>query len=278
MGLNETNIAWTRWFDPLKEIWRKGYTLNPVTGCTHQSEGCENCYAEELYNRHKWSFQPQLHLERLQDIRKIPSGAKVFLGSVTDLFHQDFMAMESGKCPDELKDGICERNPEGRKPLTEIMEAIRARPDVTFQILTKRPWNAQRYFFVNQVPDNVWMGTTIESRNTLYRLRTLQMIRAKTRFLSCEPLLEDITEVRMGDKYASLGHALNGGKIHMIIVGAESGKNRRAFNEVWARNLRDFCLQRDIAFFYKQGSDFKPGKKDELDGRIWQDFPRQAMA
>lgn len=236
--MNKTGISWT------------DYSLNPLTGCSKISEGCENCYAKELYERHKWDFNPTLRLERLKEIKKIPAGTKVFLGSVTDIFHDDFIK-------------------HAEKPIDKVMDAIESRKDVIFQILTKRPWNATKYFLGKKVPDNIWLGTTVESKRWLVRIDYLKAIDVKVRFLSCEPLLEDLTAP---DYFSEkIADRLSG--ISWIIVGAESGGKRRPFDEQWARNLRDLCRKSGTAFFYKQGSDFKPGQSTLLDGIKWHEFP-----
>jgi protein gp37 len=184
---------------------------------------------------------------RFKEILKVPSGSRVFIGSVTDIFHPWFMM-------------------DRENSIDVLFDFIQKRPDVTFQVLTKRPWNAESYFRERNVPDNVWMGTTVESQRWLVRIDFLSRIDAKTRFLSCEPLLEDL--VAGG---SMLKHPMN--RIHWIIAGAESGKGRRPYDEQWAKSLRDLCSDMGIAFFYKQGQDFKPGKHAVLDGMEWHEFP-----
>ncbi len=114
--MNETSISWTEWTDGEGNV-RKGYTWNPVSGCSKVSPGCQNCYAEAWSHRWNRSFEVTLHPDKLDEVKKIPSGAKVFVNSMSDLFHE-------------------------KVPMTfiwDIFKAMKNRPDVTFQILTKRP-------------------------------------------------------------------------------------------------------------------------------------------
>ena len=160
--MNKTGISWT------------DFTWNPVSGCNKVSPGCQNCYAEAWSKRWKRSFDVTLHPEKLRQVKKIPSGSKVFVNSMSDLFHE--------KVPFEFID--------------EIMCVIRSRPDVVFQVLTKRPERAFDYYYSsfarNQVPENIWLGTSIEMQLYLPRLIPLRLIPAKIHFISAEPLLEPI--------------------------------------------------------------------------------------
>jgi protein gp37 len=248
-GMNETGISWT------------DYTLNPLTGCTKISEGCDNCYASALYERHGWSFEPTMRMERLADIEKIPSGSKVFLGSVTDIFHDYFMS----------RMGVS---------LNIIFDAIEKRKDVIFQILTKRPWNALTFFEKHgnhdsayRIPPHIWIGVSAENKRWLQvRMSYLEKIPAKIKFLSCEPLLEDLTLMdSYGDRYCM---PLESGHVKWLIVGAESGSHRRPFSVQWAKNLKEVCDRFGIAFWYKQGSGFKPGQDHEINGESYMEFPR----
>ncbi len=234
--MNKTNISWT------------DYTWNPVSGCTKVSDGCLHCYAESLCKRWGRSFEVKLHPEKLKEVKKIPAGSKVFVNSMSDLFHPDV--------PTQF--------------INQVIDAIRSRPDVIFQVLTKRPEQLRlRLAHVWQIlPENMWLGVSVESNKYLDRIKILQEISGPyfifkgLKFISFEPLLESI------DIFS-----LNLKDISWIVVGAESGKNRRPFNEQWARNIRDKCEIYSIPFFYKQGSDFKPGKNDILDGKIYKQFP-----
>ena len=225
--MNKTEISWT------------DLTWNPVTGCSKVSPGCQNCYAEYLtVHRFHKSFDVMLRPERLKDVRKIPAGSKVFVNSMSDLFHMDVSVEFFGK----------------------IMEKIVSRPDVTFQVLTKRP---ERIFsmlnstgYLEEVPPNLWLGVSVEL--PLYKKRIdilkgsvvpFRDIRAPL-FVSFEPLLGDIGEVDLES-------------IDWIIIGGESGSKHRPFNPDWARNLIRQAKEQDVAVWMKQMGGFRPGNSME---------------
>jgi protein gp37 len=118
------------------------------------------------------------------------------------------------------------------------------------------------------VPPHIWLGVSVENRQATSRIRHLQATNATIRFLSIEPLLEDIGEVDLTG-------------IHWVIVGGESGPGARPMRPEWAARVRDMCRARGIPFFFKQwgawGADGRKGSKSangrELDGRTWDDLP-----
>jgi protein gp37 len=144
---------------------------------------------------------------------------------------------------------------------------IKATPNLTYQILTKRPEN-----ILSRLPPdwgsgypNVWLGVTVEAQKQAHRVQTLLKIPARVRFVSAEPLLGplDLTEW---------------GGIHWVVAGGESGgPDRRLMKPEWARALRDQCLEADVPFFLKQlgGSvrNKRGGEEAKLDGRLWQQMP-----
>ncbi len=231
-------------------------TWNPVTGCTKLSPGCKNCYAKKMHKRlnamgtHGYenpfatvTLQPM----RLSHPEQRQKPTMYFVNSMSDLFHEDV--------PFSYVD--------------EIMRVIRATPQHTYQILTKRAGRMAVYFRTKPVPGNAWIGVSVENRDYgLPRLIELQGINAPTRFLSCEPLLGDLGEISL------LG-------IHWVIAGGESGTKARMMQPDWARSLRDQCQQQLVPFFFKQwgtwGADGKKrGKKANgrlLDGREWNEMP-----
>lgn len=250
-----TGITWTN------ETW------NPVTGCSHVSEGCRNCYAEELSLRHKWSTKAWtalnaqenvvLHPERLDKPLHWKKPKMIFVNSMSDLFH------------DLVPDSFIE----------QVFSIMALADQHIYQVLTKRPkrmmeWcNAHYPQFNGSRPgwdgsilmplQNVWLGTSIENQRAVdERLPYLANTLAAVRFLSCEPLLEAI----------DLG--LQQTPIDWIICGGESGPRFRPMDEAWARSLRDQCRDASIPFFFKQGSGRYPGQQNELDGVKWQEFPR----
>ena len=157
--------------------------------------------------------------------------------------------------------------------IDDVMEVISNTPWHTYQILTKRSARMREYFHHRSVPDNAWLGVSVEDKKYgKPRIPDLQAIKAKTRFLSIEPLLEDLGRVRLAG-------------IHWVIVGGESGAGARPMQEQWVTRLRDQCEKAGVGFFFKQwgawGEDgVKRSKKAngrKLQGRIWDTMPAGAM-
>jgi protein gp37 len=185
--------------------------------------------------------------ERLDQPRKRKKPTIYFVNSMSDLFHD--------AVPFEFID--------------QVFATIRATPQHSYQVLTKRAERMKEYFSTREVPENAWLGVSVEDRKYgVPRVSFLQDINAKVRFLSIEPLLEDV-----GD--------LNLKGISWVIVGGESGSKARAMMESWVLKLRDQCLGRDIAFFFKQwgswGADgvkrSKGANGRQLQGQIWDAIP-----
>lgn len=235
-------------------------TWNPVTGCTKISPGCKYCYAEVMAKRLQAMGAPgyengfrQITLmhERLgQPIaRKKPT--VYFVNSMSDLFHEEV--------PFEFID--------------KVFNTIRLTPQHAYQILTKRAERMNEYFQTRFVPDNAWLGVSVEDKKYgLARIPYLQAINAKTRFLSIEPLLEDLGRF-----------SLRG--IRWVIVGGESGTKARPMEESWVLKIRDRCERSDIDFFFKQwGSWGQDGIKRNksangrvLEGKTWDMIPAIAI-
>ena len=123
--------------------------------------------------------------------------------------------------------------------IDKVMETIYATPQHRYQILTKRPERLHDYFTTHDVPQNVWLGTTVESPNNRFRIDFIRNINAPVRFLSCEPLVADLG-------------ALDLTGINWVIVGGESGMQARPMKEEWVLNIKNQCEQNHIAFFFKQ--------------------------
>ena len=139
----------------------------------------------------------------------------------------------------------------------------------TFQILTKRADRMEQFFINRVVPKNAWLGVTVEDKKYgVPRIDNLRRIKAAIRFLSVEPLLEDIGRINLTD-------------IHWVIVGGESGSRARPMSIEWVENVRLQCEAADVAFFFKQwggwGADGKKRAKKangrELNGRTWDEMP-----
>jgi protein gp37 len=239
---------------PSKIEWTD-QTWNPVTGCTKISPGCKHCYAELLAKRlqhmgapgYEKGFRLTLHPTRLDAPLKRRKPTAWFVNSMSDLFHE--------QVPFEFID--------------RIFETIRATPQHRYQILTKRPERMEAYFRECAAPPNAWVGTSVENRKYgLPRIAVLQRIQSSIRFLSIEPLLEDIG-------------VLNLAGIAWVIVGGESGPRARPMKAEWARSIRDQCSRAGVAFFFKQwgayGNDgvrrAKSANGRQLDGRMYERMP-----
>lgn len=241
-----TKIEWT------EQTW------NPTTGCTKISPGCKHCYAETMATRlqamgargYDNGFKLSVLPERLAEPLKRRKPTMYFVNSMSDLFHN----------------GI------SFEFLDQVFDVIRRTPQHTYQILTKRATTMRKYF--NQgsriVPDNVWLGVSVENRKYgLPRIDDLRQINAGIRFLSVEPLLEDIGEIDLTD-------------IHWVIVGGESGPKARPMKREWVEAIKEQCIEQDVSFFFKQwggwGADGKRRAKKangrKLEGRVWDEMPR----
>jgi protein gp37 len=158
--------------------------------------------------------------------------------------------------------------------IDQVVEVIEATPRHAYQILTKRADRMKEYFTNRKVPKNAWLGVSVEDRKYgTPRIATLRKIRAKTRFLSIEPLLEDLG-------------TLNLSGIHWVIVGGESGPKARPMLEKWAVNIKDQCLENEIDFFFKQWGSYgrdgvRRSKRENgrvLEGRTWNIIPVVSLA
>lgn len=139
-----------------------------------------------------------------------------------------------------------------------------------YQVLTKRPARAARFWTqhasslgLDWIPEHIWIGTSIEDENVIYRARHLKSVRARVRFLSCEPLLGPLSSLD-----------LHG--IHWVIGGGESGRDARPVNPAWALQLKDICIQQGVPFFWKQWGGRTPKAGGRLlEGREWNEYPVQ---
>lgn len=240
--MRTTKIEWTE------------RTWNPVTGCTKLSDGCAHCYAEKLCMRlhsignikYINKFNLSLHPESLHEPLKWKNSSLVFVCSMSDLFHKDV--------PFEFID--------------EVFDIIKHTPQHTYQILTKRAQRMSEYCSMRLIPDNVWMGVTVENKKTIERIDFLSMVHSKVRFISCEPLLEDLGIIDLTN-------------VDWIIVGGESGNQARPMRKDWVLNLLFQARTYNIPFFFKQwgtwGYDGKKRSKRAngklLDGYIIQELP-----
>ena len=272
MPVRRSNIGWCDF---------SGADLNFIIGCTPVSEGCANCYARRIREgRQGRDFSKvQLYPEKLRRLAKarfeengVPfrrgSGGRpiAFPVDLGDLFHPEV--------PDEF--------------ILEALQVMARRDDVDWAVLTKR---AERLAYFDLLhltegfPPNVWVGVTVENQKRANeRIPLLLKVRAAVRWLSLEPMLEpidlvlsifvpDVWDRLHPDHDCLLAASLHRSGLHWIVLGAESGPNRRPFDLDWARQVRDDCQTAGVPFLYKQGSHHYPGRNDELDGRRWKEFP-----
>lgn len=244
---------------PSKIEWTE-QTWNPVVGCTKISAGCKHCYAETLARRlramgtpgYENGFALTLRPERLEEPLQRKKPTVYFVNSMSDLFHD--------KVPDEY--------------IEKVLGVIVRTPHHSYQILTKRAARMARFFQNRAVPGNVWLGVSVENRrHGVPRIDHLRHIQARIRFLSVEPLLEDIG-------------ALDLTGIHWVIVGGESGPKARPMQPEWAESVHRQCKNQCVAFFFKQwggwGADGKRRAKSKngrmLNGRTWDEMPASMHA
>lgn len=232
-------------------------TWNPTTGCTKISPGCKHCYAETMAIRlqamgtrgYENGFNLSILPERLAEPLKRRKPTMYFVNSMSDLFHH----------------GI------SFEFLDQVFDVIRRTPRHTYQILTKRSARMHEYFCLGgrTVPENVWLGVSVENREDgLPRIDDLRKIKAGIRFLSVEPLLEEIGIIDLDG-------------IHWVIVGGESGPKARPMKPEWVTPIKAQCEQHDTAFFFKQwggwGADGKRRPKKEngrlFAGKTWDGMP-----
>lgn len=235
----QTKIEWT------EASW------NPVTGCTKISTGCANCYAERMAKRlqamgnpnYKNGFKVTLHDHMLDAPLRMMRPRKIFVNSMSDLFHEDV--------PLEFI----------RKVFAVMQRASRH----TFQILTKRSARLRELSPRLEWPENVWMGVTVEHSDLFYRINDLKKTDARIKFLSCEPLLGNLQDIQLDG-------------IDWVIAGGESGPGARPMAPGWARALRDACEADAIPFFFKQwGGTNKKKAGRQLEGKLWNQWPRMGQ-
>lgn len=233
-------------------------TWNPVTGCSKVSQGCKNCYAERMalriqamgLPRYANGFKVTLQPDLVELPAKWKKPRKVFVNSMSDLFHKEV--------PFDF--------------IRDIFQTMFTYNQHEYQILTKRPEImadfAQQYVSEKElaegIPQNILLGTSVESMDVITRIDHLLATPAQRRFLSCEPLLGPL----------DIESYLETGEIHWVIVGGESGPRSRLIEEDWVRSLRDQCQKYNVPFFFKQWGGVNKKKTGRLlDGVEYTAFP-----
>lgn len=227
-------------------------TWNPVRGCTKVSPGCKHCYAEAFAERfrgvpghpYEQGFDLRLVPSKLHEPLKWKQPRMIFVNSMSDLFH--------ASVPDNY-----------------IIDVVRVMTEAnwhTYQILTKRSERLlallkNKLAFATQY-SHIWWGVSVENRrHGLPRIAHLRSAPAKVRFLSIEPLLEDLGVLNLHD-------------MHWVIVGGESGAGARPIRAEWVRSIRDQAYAQDVRFFFKQWGGVRKSEAGRvLDGRTYDEFP-----
>lgn len=200
-------------------------TWNPITGCSKKSTGCLHCYAEVMARRLKAMGQEKyangfivtLHERCLNEPLTWRGNHNIFVCSMSDIFHENV--------PFEFID--------------KMFDVIKSTPQHRYQILTKRAERMAEYFTTRSIPDNVWLGVTVEAQSSRFRIDYLSNLPASVKFLSCEPLVEDLGELDLTG-------------IDWVIVGGESGPQARPMKEEWALNIMKQVEAQGAPFFFKQ--------------------------
>lgn len=222
----QSSIEWT------EQTW------NPTTGCTKISQGCKFCYAEVMARRlnamgvdkYRNGFKLTLHPDVLNEPRRWKPSI-IFVNSMSDLFHDDV--------PLEY--------------IQAVFKVMNECPQHQFQVLTKRAERLEQLSPLLNWTENIWAGVSVENQETTFRIAHLQRTGAAVKFLSCEPLLENLPDM-----------SLTG--IDWVIVGGESGFKPRPIQESWVIDIRDQCQRADVPFFFKQWG----GRNKKQAGRLLQ--------
>lgn len=232
-------------------------TWNPVRGCTKVSPGCKHCYAETFAERwrgvkgHPFEFGFDLRLvpEKLADPLKWKTPRRIFVNSMSDMFHEEI--------PEDY--------------IAHVASVMRLADWHTYQILTKRPKRMEKLLTgrlreAASAP-HIWWGVTVENRkHGLPRIDALRRTGAAMKFLSIEPLLEDL------GRFDLTG-------IDWAIVGGESGPGARPLEKEWVVSIQKQCCAAKVPFFFKQWGGVQKGRHGrELNGRTYDEFPKVAKA
>ncbi|MCP4705140.1 MAG: phage Gp37/Gp68 family protein [candidate division Zixibacteria bacterium] len=231
----KTSIEWTE------------STWNPVTGCSKISAGCAHCYAERMAKRlkamgspnYETGFEVALHPDSLELPLKWKKPQMIFVNSMSDLFHK--------KVPLSF--------------IKKIFATMTKAEHHQFQILTKRSPRLVRLSDKLDWAENIMMGVTVENERCRYRIDDLRQTKAKTKFLSLEPLLEPLPKLNLKG-------------IDWVIVGGESGPRSRSIKEEWVIDIKEQCIKKKVPFFFKQWGGFHKKKNGRLlENKTWDQLP-----
>ena len=228
-------------------------TWNPTTGCTKISAGCKFCYAEVMTKRlmamgidkYKDGFEIRTHEDSLMTPYEWRKPKIVFVNSMSDLFHP--------QVPLEF--------------IKKVFHVMNDTPQHTYQVLTKRGDRLHEIHDQLNWTRNIWMGVSVEDERVTERIDFLRHTNAKTKFLSCEPLIGPLMNLNLTG-------------IDWVIVGGESGRKARPMEEWWVWDIKQQCDEQEVLFFFKQwGGKNKKKAGRELAGNIYNDMPiRETVA
>lgn len=221
-------------------------TWNFALGCTNAGAGCDHCYARTMIARNLWGHGSQFDFRPVPEWLDKPLAWKtpqvVFVNSLSDTFHADM--------PTSILD--------------RAFESMEAANQHIYLLLTKRPSMMARYVnrrYPNGAPKHIWFGASVEDRKALKRVTLLRRVKSKNRFLSVEPMLEDLGQFDLSG-------------IAWVICGGESGTKARPMEAAWAEELLDHCLAQRVMFHFKQWGGRSPKVAGRLlRGREWNDRP-----
>jgi protein gp37 len=235
--MKQSKIEWTE------------LTWNPITGCTKISAGCKFCYAEVMSRRlkamgvdkYKNGFKLAMHEHVLAEPYAWKHSKIVFVNSMSDLFQTSV--------PIEF--------------IQKVFTVMNENPQHVFQVLTKRSDLLLEYDKRKLLKwtHNIWMGVSVENERVKYRIDDLRKTKAKTKFLSLEPLIGPLPK-------------LNLKRMDWVIVGGESGRRPRKIEPDWVLDLQEQCNKAEVAFFFKQwGGTNKKKTGRILKGKTWDEMP-----
>lgn len=232
-------------------------TWNPLRGCTKISPGCKHCYAETFAERfrgvkdhpYQQGFDLRLIPEKISEPFLWSGPRTVFANSMSDLFQP------------EVPDAYIE----------DVVHVMVEANWHTYQVLTKRADRlaemlAGRLSFASE-HRHIWWGVSVEDRKYgLPRIEHLRAAPAAIRFLSIEPLLEDLGSFDISG-------------IDWAIVGGESGPGARPMEKAWVESILELCTKQQVDFFFKQWGGVQKSKAGRiLNGRTYDDMPERIVA
>jgi protein gp37 len=227
-----------------------------MTGCTRITEGCDRCYAEVLAERFRGpafprGFEPMFKPGKLGDVARVRQPVRWFVNSMSDVHHEAFTVEQ----------------------IDAVYDAMAATDRHDYLVLTKRPQRMRSYLCgragwlrrrgLERLPEQIWVGATIELDKYTFRAKHLRAIPALVRFLSCEPLLGPLPSLDLDG-------------LAWVIAGGESGNGKQDYRPMelgWARDLRDRCEAESVAFYFKQSAAARTEQGITLDGRRHEEYP-----